>query len=164
MVQGVAKMNGSGNGITSLRYEPRGHKIMLGISMFAMALLGGYLGFLAGDRDPPTTVYQVRVLSPVVERGGLLKIAYTLRRHRHCTTEINRFIYDKDGFRHPLPDQKFNPGLKLGEEEYAIAVEIPITAVAGPARYETNSNYVCNPMQNFWPIIGGQRSLSFTIR
>jgi hypothetical protein len=162
MVQN-GKMNGNGNG-TRLSHEPVRHRVWLGLSVAAMAFLGGWLGFLAGDRDIPTTTYSAQTLTPEVAPGGVFRVSYTMRRHRSCETHVDRFIYDSENTRHVLPPLDFNPGLRLGQDEYTVPVKVPEEAKRGPARYSVVSTYICNPLQKLWPIIGEQREIRFEIR
>lgn len=118
-----------------------------------VALTFGTFGMFIADRTPPTTVYDVQVLTPQVPPGGTLKVKYTVYRARSCATQVERILFDHQRVRHALEDLEFKaaPG-PLGTDSYISAVPIPNTFTRGEARYRVLTTYRCNPVHSIWPI------------
>ena len=159
MVQGSLK---AGHGKVS--EESWRYRLALAASITSMAFLGGWLGFLAGDRDLPTVTYVAMALTPEVAPGADFRVKYVMRRIRSCEVHVDRFIFDGENIRHVLPSLELNAGLRLGEDQYTVPVRVPESAKPGRARYSVTSSYICNPLQRLWPIVGQQRDIWFDIR
>lgn len=156
---GRDKTNGN-----SLSHEPLRHKVTLGVSLFLACVVGTVIGRYASDRDPPATLISSVSKTPIVKAGSDFRVEYVMLRHRSCKTHVDRFLFDGDNVRHVLPAFDFAPGLRLGRDQYTVKVDVPEGAAAGTARYSVVSTYICNPLQEFYPIIGDQRDISFEIR
>jgi hypothetical protein len=139
------------------------YRLVFLFALISAALMGGWLGALAADRDLPTIVYSAEPVTPIVAAGGELRIDYVVRRLRSCSVSIDRFIYDKFKTRYELDDLNVNAGLPLGEDRFVQPVKVPLGLEPGPAVYRTASTYTCNPLQRLWPITGGARDISFII-
>lgn len=133
------------------------------VSTFTVSALKKALG-LASDREQPIVVYSAEAMTPVVARGGELRVQYNLVGRCTCDVIIDRFVYDRFKTRFELPDTTIKAGLPLGEDHYVVPVRIPDDAEPGAAVYRTSSTYMCNPLQRLWPIVGGVRDIPFIIK
>jgi hypothetical protein len=140
------------------------YRVVFLFALVAAALLGGWLGALAADRDMPTIIYSAEPTNPIVAAGGELRVDYVVRRLRSCNVSIDRFVIDKFKTRYELEDLNVNAGLPLGEDHFVQPIRVPPDAEPGPAVYRTASTYVCNPLQRLWPITGGVRDINFIIK
>lgn len=133
------------------------------ITLFSVAAIGGYLGFLVTDREPPTEIFQARAVPDVVHPGSRVEIEFHARRHRSCKLHVVRYVYDARGIRHVLSDLDFPAGsLPVGEETYRVLIDVPKDAALGPAKYQSVNTYACNWLQLMWPI-SDPREAKFTI-
>jgi hypothetical protein len=140
------------------------YRLVFLFALVSAALLGGWLGALAADRDLPTVVYSAEPVHPSVAAGGELRIDYVVRRIRSCNVSIDRFIYDRFKTRYELEDLNVNAGLPLGEDRFVQPVKVPLGVEPGPAIYRTASTYICNPLQRLWPIYAGTRDIGFIVK
>jgi hypothetical protein len=125
------------------------------LTFAAVALVSGAIGMWASDRSEPVTVKSMRAITPVVEPGGIVKIALEVDRHRSCPLHIDHWITDAKGVRKVLPGIEFAslPGA-LGEAVVIDQYEVPQDFAPGPACYSRISTYTCNPIQRmFAPVI-----------
>lgn len=123
------------------------------ICLLLVAFWSGIAGVMVSDRQLPVTVLSRRVLTPEVEPGGVLRIAYSIERSKACRTLAERLIIDADGTRHILPDLDFEALGNPGSDDFVSQVGVPINAAPGPAKFRAVTSYACNPVQRFiWPI------------
>lgn len=118
-----------------------------------VAIVFGTLGAWIADRDPPTSIYSSDVLTPAVERGGTLRIQYSIYRRRGCSTLVERVLYDSERVRHVLPPIEFRgaPG-PSGYDKYTTTVTVPVEVALGQANFRAITTYRCNPVHDMWPI------------
>lgn len=110
------------------------------------------------DRSPPFMLDSYTV--DPTKRGHVALITGKVRRdiHRGCSATFARYIFDSQGFRHALGNEEamsaagikrmdaINPGV------LRLAIPLPESMAAGPARYVTDLVYSCNPIHVFKPI------------
>lgn len=135
-----------------------------GFIIGVMSLTGGSLGWWATQRESPTQVYKIEVLTPQLPPGGELRIRYTVRRSQSCWTRVERVLFDFENTRFPLSTREFSasPG-PLGDDSYVVSTFLPETLKEGPAHYRTITTYWCNIVHNIWPIVVTGPDLTFTV-
>jgi len=127
--------------------------------------IGGWLGYLVSDREPPVVITKTEVLTPSVNPGGQLRVRYHLRRFRECGSETTRLIRDASETHFGLDPSStpYSQGV-VGEEAYNLPLLIPRSAAQGPAEYRVRTIWICNPLHHIWPIKGEMRIVRFEIR
>jgi hypothetical protein len=125
--------------------------------LFLIALAIMFLiGTWAFDRQTPVTFHEAIVETPVVQPGGILRVAYKVTRTRNCSVHIEQVLFDENGGRYPMADTFFlvDPG-PLGEDAYAVLVPVPSFFHVGKGRFRSARAYFCNPLQRFfnWPVV-----------
>jgi hypothetical protein len=138
--------------------------IVLAIFLMTVSALTGYW---AQDRSPPVETHHIEAVNSPVPPGATLKIRYDITRHRVCHVRLQQFIFDGENTRFAVntTDLPTDPA-GLGEEKYAVPVDIPTLASPGPARYRAVRSYTCNPLQFMldWPIPMITTDVAFEIR
>lgn len=105
------------------------------------------LGVSINDREPPIRIDSATALSQKIPQGGTLGIALEVYRTRLCTGEAKRWLYDAAGVKHSIP--QFTAGeapTKVGPDTYTRTITIPDAAAIGPAYYQVEFDYYCNPL------------------
>jgi hypothetical protein len=128
--------------------------------------LSGFLGLWIADRDPPIALNNSRVMTPVVEPGGQLKVRYGVYRFRSCATHIDRWIFSGEAkVRTTLDDVDYQSSpVPLGPADFVAVVDIPKRIEPGPAVYRIAATYVCNPLHRIWPVKTAPPEIHFEIR
>ena len=126
-------------------------------------LASGWLGMMVSDRQIPLLVHSAKPDGPV-KAGGFLRITYEVTRLRQCGVYTERFIYDSRETRFVLSPSIFPLGSGLpGDAVFTSIIYVPSEAHSGPALYQTISQYRCNLLNGFWPIVGNPREVHFDI-
>lgn len=122
------------------------------ISLSAIAFLGAVLGTWVADRMPPTDITGVEVMTPVVARGGDLKIKFMVSGGTTCRLRVQHYLLDSTKARFVLPDLNFE---SIPPDPFHIETfRVPLEFAPGPAFYHRTSIYECNPIQHaFAPIV-----------
>lgn len=124
----------------------------------------GVAGWMTSDRTIPVRTEVTRVLTPRVERGGVLRIEYVVQRDQQCRTLIERTIFDSKGTRLYLPDIDYETVGPLGRDTFTSATAVPLIAEPGWARYRVTFSYSCNIIQRlFWPVVDQRPDMMFYI-
>lgn len=140
--------------------------------MAAAVTIVGVPAWYALDRRPPITITDVEVLTPEVEQGGVFIWQVTLDRHRECSFERSSLLIDGGNYvRRDLPVRLASAGIVEDDDVRVFSEPIPSGAVPGEAEYYRWGEYVCNPLQRWWPVRisltnvadGGDKPLKFTI-
>lgn len=121
-------------------------------------IFAGLLGYWVSDRDPPASLVDVEIITPVVHENGVVKVIYKLDRSRYCRVRVEQVLYDSENIRFPASDLDFaiDPGRqKLGVDKIGMAVQLPSWFAKGPAIHRAVRAYYCNPLQKFldWPVL-----------
>jgi len=133
------------------------------ISCMCGGIIGGWLGWMASDRDPPVKYYSNEVVNSP-RPGETLRIKHVVRRDKACHTTVYRLVFDRDGDRFIVPDLEFAGGvLPLGADTFVAPVPISPEADSGPATYRALRRYRCNLLHWIWPIVDGPFDYQFTI-
>lgn len=118
----------------------------------------------ATDRDPPVTINEVKVLTPIVQQDGDFIISYDLERQQVCQTEAQRTIFDGANVEIDyLPDRREAFGPVTKHDVKSVKVHVPLSATPGTARYRVVAVYRCNPLHQIWPIVRVLVDQYFTI-
>ena len=129
--------------------------MMTTLRMSVLVLLGAgsaLLALWASDRNPPTENLLAEARPPEAEPGGILNVAYDLRRYRLCPRETQRSIYDGRTVRFDLGTQSRPLSGPVGNDAYVQPVRVPEMASPGPARYRVIILDYCNPLHRIWPL------------
>jgi hypothetical protein len=133
--------------------------------LITAGLIGAALGVWTIDRDSPTVIERVNVLTPQVTPGGKLRVEYHVRRLRDCATHVDRVLFDSARVRGDLMDvDSLKPLGPMGEDTYVVEVPIPTTFSSGPALYRILVSYRCNLVHRwFWPIVTPAQDIMFNV-
>jgi len=106
------------------------------------------------DRAPPFKLVSAEVLTERVAPGGFIQYRVTVFRYRSCPVLIETHVFDGQGRRFTLPDQRNQGQAVLGAAPSYVAVTaVPMLAAQGRGRFEVLLSYECNPLQRWWPIV-----------
>lgn len=133
------------------------------ITLISCGIVGGWLGWMASQRDLPVRFLSSEVLNSPVP-GETMRIKHVVWRDKSCRTTVNRIVFDKDGDRFIVPDLEFPAGiLPLGSDTFVVPIPTSPAADPGPAIYRTVHTYRCNLLHWIWPIVTGAVEHQFTI-
>jgi hypothetical protein len=133
------------------------------VTLISCGIVGGWLGWLASERDVPVK-YQASEVLNSPRPGETLRIRHQVWRDKSCATTVYRLVFDKDNDRFIVPDLEFSRGvLPLGADTFVVPVPISPQADPGPAVYRVMREYRCNFLHNIWPIKDGPHDHTFTI-
>lgn len=122
-------------------------ELVIGAPLVVFLSMAGYLYFI--DREPVITS-RSQILTPVVAQGEFFQISYSIRWSSRCRITAYRFIVDGAGYRHErLVDTRY---VQAGQDDFTISVRVPLGAAPGLAQYRGEIEYVCNVLQQLWPI------------
>ena len=114
----------------------------------------------ASDREPPLRlISQVEPIPSAVAGSSVILRAMVKRQtQRGCDLTYTRFLLDVNGTRYDISGIQVmdDSVISLIEKEHPgelnISFIVPAGVPPGLARLITTSNYVCNPLHNWWPI------------
>lgn len=134
------------------------------ITLVSCGVIGGWLGWMASERDVPVGYH----LSEIVNSprpGETLRIKHIVTRYKSCHTNVYRIIFDREGRRFVVtPDLEFPAGLlPLGSDTFIAPVGVSPEASPGPATYRAVREYRCNLLHYIFPIKDGPFDYPFTI-
>lgn len=134
--------------------------------IFALAAQGAavVLGIWVIDRDWPVVIENIRPLPPHPQPGQTMRLQLDIDRRRSCASNTDRWIIDALNTRFILPSHALQgaPG-PLGRSTVVLPVEVPENAHMGPARYESQVTFACNPIHKMFPIYGDRIVVPFTV-
>ncbi len=134
------------------------------VTLLSAGLLGGWLGYMVGDREIPVAVAEAAPVQSVVRPGDTARIRFRFWRTRSCWTRANATWIDRNGHRYPIPTLEFPQGeLPLGDDTAIVDVPVPIDVPPGPLRYMTVNTYRCNPLAVLWPVTAAPRQVDFWV-
>src|ERR1043166_8242236 len=97
--------------------------IWRGITLISCGIVGGWLGFMASDREPPVK-HRANEIINSPKPGEVLRIRHLVWRDRSCKTTVNRLVFDKDNDRFIVPDLEFSEGvLPLGADTFVAPID-----------------------------------------
>lgn len=129
-----------------------------------VAIFGiGPLAYLALDRAPPYERVRGFIYPSNAKAGERVAIHWDGDRKRSCFGVVNRTIVDSHGVVYAFEAvaavyADVKPGMQLARE-----FSLPAQISPGPAVYRAITRYVCNPVQNFWPIFVQGPDVHFNI-
>lgn len=129
----------------------------------AVSIVAGFWVLWLADRSDPARLIGRELLTPTVSPGGQIIMSMDVNRLRYCSVSVQRFLVDGARVRHVLPILFREVSGKLGREHFNTVVNIPPSAAPGDAVYQSIATYVCNPVQNYWPIVVPSPDLHFRI-
>lgn len=133
------------------------------VTLISCGIVGGWLGFMASDREVPTRYYKNEALNSP-RPGEVLRIRHTLWRDRSCATTVYQLVFDDGDRRYTVPEMEFAAGvLPVGKDVVVVPIPISLEASPGPARYRIVRRYKCNILHSIWPIEDGPHDVSFII-
>ncbi len=133
------------------------------VTFVICGLIGGWLGYMASERQSPVRYYSNEVTNSP-KRSENLRVRHHVWRAQSCHTTVYRLIFDKDGHRFVVPDLVFPAGvLPLGDDTFVASVPISPEAEEGIAVYRVVRKYRCNLLHWIWPIEDGPHDLAFKI-
>jgi hypothetical protein len=137
--------------------------IFRAVTLISCGIVGGWLGWMANERDVPVR-YQSNEVINSPRPGEPLRVRHAVTRNKSCQTTVYRLIFDKEGDRFIVPDLEFAAGvLPLGADTFVVPVPISPEADPGPATYRALRKYRCNLLHWVWPITDGPFDYAFTI-
>lgn len=133
------------------------------VTLVSCGIVGGWLGWLASERDVPVK-YEATEMTNSPKPGETLRARHVVWRDKSCKTTVYRLVFDKDGDRFIVPDLEFPAGvLPLGRDTFVAPVPISPQADPGPATYRAVREYRCNILHYIWPIKDGPFDYGFRI-
>jgi hypothetical protein len=133
------------------------------VTLISFGMIGGWLGWMANDRQIPVRYYSTEVVN-TPKPGQVLRVKSVVWRDKSCQTSVYRLIFDDEGHRHVVTDLEFPAGvLPLGNDTFVAPVPISSEASDGPGIYRVVRRYRCNLLQSIWPIEDGPHDVQFTI-
>jgi hypothetical protein len=133
------------------------------VTLISFGMIGGWLGWMANDRQIPVRYYSTEVIN-TPKPGQALRVKSVVWRDKSCYTSVYRLIFDDEGHRHVVNDLEFPAGvLPLGNDTFVAPVPISAEASDGPGIYRVVRKYRCNLLQWIWPIEDGPHDVQFTI-
>lgn len=133
------------------------------VTLISCGIVGGWLGYLASERDVPVKYQGTEILNSP-QPGEVLRIRHAVWRDKSCATAVYRLIFDKDQHRFIVPDLDFPVGvLPLGADTFVVPVPVSSQAEPGPATYRAVRYYRCNWVHWVFPIREGPIDYAFTI-
>lgn len=137
--------------------------IFRSITLVSCGVIGGWLGYMASDRQTPVKYYSAEVVNEP-KPGETLRLAHIVWRDRSCKSTIHRLIFDSSNRRHVIPDLEFPAGiLPVGHDAFIAPIPIPLETSPGHAIYRVHREYRCNPTHWLFPIEDGPRDIQFTV-
>jgi hypothetical protein len=125
----------------------------------ALALLGVVqIAVWALDRRPPFVLLDVAPAVAVPGESVVITMAVRRDVSRHCAATFTRWVFDGKNVRIDLEGQQTMSAAGVANIEarapgrLTVRVPIPISAFPGLAELVTDIDYVCNPLQKWWPI------------
>lgn len=137
----------------------------IGLSLAALSIVGaGALGFMINDRTPPISYEGAGAMSPSVPAGGTIEVEFKVYRDRICQALAKRYLLDASGTKFAIPSYTVGLSTFVGRETYRRKIEIPAAAAVGPAQYQVELEYYCNPIHRLgWPIMVNTPVVNFEI-
>lgn len=116
------------------------------------------LAYWAYDRAAPFTLLESTTFA--VAPGGTMLVNGTVFRDRtrDCNVTFNRYFTDSKGYRTDLAgaqyltDQALDAMDDASPNQIKLSVQVPNNIAPGPAVFTTALAYICNPVQQFFPI------------
>lgn len=89
--------------------------------------------------------------------GQPAKIIFYVTRYRFCNGHVNRWLEDATGNRYYLPSVYLDANQlreldALSPGKITITVDIPHNFVEGIGKYVAQTEYACNPLQQYFPL------------
>jgi hypothetical protein len=132
-------------------------------TLVSCGVIGGWLGWMASDRNLPVKYYSTEIVNSP-SPGDTLRVKHVIWRDRSCDTVIYRLIFDHNDRRYIVPDLEFATGvLPLGHDTFVAPVPVSPEAAPGPAIYRAVRRYRCNWVHWIFPIMDGPFNYPFTI-
>lgn len=131
-------------------------------ALFAVFCIGP-IAYLALDRASPYDRQFGYILPSNPKAGDRVAVHWTGERKRSCFGVVHRQIVDSHGVVYAFEAvtavyAEARPTIQLVRE-----FSLPAQISAGPAVYRSVTRFVCNPIQNFWPIIIAGPDVLFNI-
>jgi hypothetical protein len=122
------------------------------------------------DREPPYVEHIGKVIPPEVQAGDQITVEWQMKINRVCPGYIAREVVDSQNV---LWNYDVQPSVRR-EQQFDVSgiprltklrrsFVIPEQAAPGPARYRSLACYVCNPIQQLWPICTRTPDVEFSI-
>lgn len=118
----------------------------------AIALAAATLLILLVDRREPVVIDSISVVPEKVVAGEDAQIVIKMDVKRGCWGEITRTLVSE---RPGSPVQVYDRAaltFQSGKSEVTRTLHVPTGFSHGPAIYRSEVDFVCNPLQNIWPI------------
>lgn len=134
------------------------------ILVFLMALFVSAIIFAPSllifwyNEAAPVAYSRREVLTPTVAPGGVLKIRITAEITKSCISTVYRSIIDGAGYQHDAA-----PVTRPAFTNYLVELPVPLGAAPGEASYRARVEWVCNPVQRWFPNVVLQPEIPFTI-
>lgn len=121
----------------------------------------GPITYMALDRTPPLVPYIGEMVPNKASPGDTVRIDFTVNVNRQCRGTVHREIVDSSRVVHIL--ESIPSVIRDTEFHVSRRLQIPYNLSWGPARYRVIVHYVCNPLQNWWPIEVRSPDIVFTV-
>lgn len=136
---------------------------MIGLHLFVIFWT---LGYLIADNTPPYIYFadESYVKPSVTQKGHQVEVYWKLKVNRICPGHIIRSIVDeKTGVKFSYDPYPAISAIKIGDDHLSRTFLLPEGISPGKKIYRANAEYVCNPLQRFWPLKVQTPDLQFEI-
>lgn len=123
------------------------------------------LTFMLLDRAEPVTVHST-IFSGDLRPGGTAVITWDATATRACEGTVRRRVIDSTGvvFEYDEQTTVIRPQGELGRRRYSREFQLPKNIAPGVAIHSVVVRYVCNPIHQWWPIVGVRGREQFIIQ
>jgi hypothetical protein len=120
------------------------------VLLVLLIAFSGWIGVMVGDRELPIVRYSGVMTPDGPTPGSRVRVSYIVKYNRTCPATVTRTITDSTGtlWRLSTADAEYTVGNELSRSFF-----LPVGIAWGPAEYRATVSYVCNPLQNAWPIV-----------
>ena len=132
-------------------------KIMLA-AIISGIIFGPSLLIFWYNEGAPVSYSRREVLTPTVAPGGVLKSRITAEITKKCISTVYRSIIDGAGYSHDAA-----PVTRPAFTNYTVELPVPLGAAPGTAIYRARVEWVCNPVQRWFPNVVLQPEIPFII-
>jgi hypothetical protein len=127
--------------------------IIRACTIFAAAAMAGTLGYMVGDNQVPFVQQWAEEAPPNPVEGQEIVITWHGVRYRQCPGTVKRTIVDYCKEVHYLESVSALYSPVDTEATFSRSFRIPAHIAHGPAVYQAQTDFVCNPLQRWWPIV-----------
>ena len=131
------------------------YKTVMCVFAVVLILFLAWLALLGIDRQPPSDVTGVRLLTPKVSPGSRIAVAFSIVRHRICQVDVASEALDAENAIRGVSTQHKDASGPLGPDYFVRRFPVDSDAALGRGRLRVSLSWQCpgNPIQAIDPIV-----------